>query len=218
VDLDEDEATGVTRQTSKRSDAKPAHERPNQARRKEVLDVAARLFSEKGFRGTSMDDIANELGILKGSLYYWIDSKEALLTEILIGSTMNTIREAESLARQDVPSATRLRLLIRSHIQSWIDNPHNFSVFLAEHRWLDAEKAKLAEDERGMLEGFYKQVLREGIERGEFKLDERDVTIAVNGIFGLMNWFPRWYRPGGWASSEHISDVFADMVINGLKT
>lgn len=192
-------------------------ERVNQDRRKEVVSVAARLFAERGFHGTSMDDIARELGILKGSLYYWIESKEALLGEVLEGSISQTIDEATEIAGRDIPAAERLRLMVRSHIDSWIRNPNNFNVFIFEWRWLDPERMARYHEERDSLEETYKRVLSDGISSGEFGAQSRDISILVNGIFGTMNWFPRWYREGGWASPEHIAEVFAGMIVNGLR-
>ncbi|MEO6043432.1 MAG: helix-turn-helix domain-containing protein, partial [Tepidiformaceae bacterium] len=104
-------------------------------RRKEIVAAAARLFAEQGFNGTSMDDIARDLGILKGSLYYWIDSKEALLAEVLAGSPMldEIVLGGKIMARK-IPAAERLRLLVHAHIDAWTENPHNFSVFLTDWR------------------------------------------------------------------------------------
>jgi AcrR family transcriptional regulator len=187
-------------------------------RRNEVITVAARLFSEKGFHGTSMDDIARELGILKGSLYYWIESKEALLSEVLEGSIRQTIEDARDIVAQPLPAPERLRLLIHSHIQSWIRNPHNFNVFLSEYRWLDAKSLASYYEEKDTLEGIYKGLIRQGIEAGEFNASTRDVSIQVNLLFGAMNWFPRWYRTDQWASPEYIAEVLATLVLDGLRT
>lgn len=196
----------------------PGKERLNQERRREVLDVAARLFAENGFHGTSMDDIARELGILKGSLYYWIDSKEALLSEILEGSVLETLKEGEEIVAREAPAVDRLRALIRSHIDSWIRNPNNFGVYISEWRWLDPTAQERYMDERLALENLYKTVIKQGIGRGEFSIAEREVSINVNLIFGAMNWFPRWYRPDGWASPDDIADILANLVINGLTS
>ncbi len=196
---------------------RPSRERINQERRQEVLNVAARLFADKGFHGTSMDDIARELGILKGSLYYWIDSKDALLTEILEGSVLETIVEAEEIVEREASAADRLRALIHGHILSWVRNPNNFWVYVSEWRWLNPPSQQRFRDERDRLEAIYKRTIREGIAAGEFAVSEEDVTVIVNLIFGAMNWFPRWYRPGGRASHEDIADVLATLVLDGLR-
>lgn len=191
-------------------------QRFNSTRHREILTVAARLFSEKGFRGTSMDDIARELGILKGSLYYWIESKEELLSQVLEESVVANIEESEEIAARPLTSTDRLRLLVRCHIDHWIRNPYNFNVYLSDWRWLDEESLERYRQESGQLEGIYKRVIQDGIACGEIDLDPRDVTLVVNGILGMMNWFPRWYRPERWATPEYIADTLGTMVVRGL--
>jgi AcrR family transcriptional regulator len=195
---------------------KASRERPNQDRRDELLRVAARLFAENGFRGTSMDDIAREMGILKGSLYYWIDSKEALLAEVLAGATQEAIDEAGEILAMPLPARERLRKLIHSHIRSWVKNPDNFNVSLREYRWLEGAHAARLAEEREQLEDAYKQLVREGVERGEFRARPEQVSLIVNLLFGAMNWFPRWYRSDGAASADAIADILADLVLDGL--
>lgn len=187
-------------------------------RRNEIMAAAARLFAEKGFTGTSMDDIARELGILKGSLYYWIESKEALLAEILAGSPMlDEIAFGEKVMARKIPAAERLRLLIHGHIEAWTENPHHYSVFLADWRWLENEDRERYFVMRASLESLFKQVILGGIEFGEFSVDEVDVTILVNSILGMLNWFPRWYRAGGWADASYIADTMTNLVVAGLS-
>ena len=186
-------------------------------RRKEIVAAAARLFAEHGFNGTSMDDIARELGILKGSLYYWIDSKEALLAEVLSGSPMlDEIANGEKVLARKIPNAERLRLLIHAHIDAWIDNPHNFSVFLTDWRWLENQEQAHFFAMRDHLEQLFKTVILDGVAEGEFNVDPRDVSILVNSILGMVNWFPRWYREGGWADASYIADAMTNLIVHGL--
>jgi AcrR family transcriptional regulator len=193
-------------------------QRFNSTRHREILTVAARLFSEKGFRGTSMDDIARELGILKGSLYYWIESKEELLSQVLEESVVANIEESEEIAARPLPSTDRLRLLVRCHIDHWIRNPYNFNVYLSDWRWLDEESLQRYRAESGHLEGIYKRVIQDGIDCGEIDLEQQDITLVVNGILGMMNWFPRWYRPEHWATPDYIADTLGRLVVDGLAT
>jgi AcrR family transcriptional regulator len=189
----------------------------NQARRAEVVAVAAKLFSERGFRGTSMDDIARELGILKGSLYYWIDSKEALLADVLLGALSKTIEDGQEICSHvEMSAADRLHALIKSHIHAWTLAPDNFNVALNEAKWLDPEDATRWMKERNELESLYRSVLRDGIMSGEFDVSERNVSITVNFIFAMMNWFPRWYKPTGFATPEYVAEAIAGIVLNGI--
>lgn len=198
-------------------DGDNAKSKGNQARRAEVVAVAAKLFSERGFRGTSMDDIARELGILKGSLYYWIESKEALLADVLLGALSKTIEDGKEIcARADASAADRLHDLIKSHIHAWTLAPDNFNVALNEAKWLDPADSQRWIEERHELEDLYKSVLRDGIASGEFAVDERNVSIMMNLIFAMMNWFPRWYKPSGFATPEYVAEAIGSIVLNGI--
>jgi len=189
----------------------------NQARRAEVVAVAAKLFSDRGFRGTSMDDIARELGILKGSLYYWIDSKEALLADVLLGALSKTIEDGHAIvSHTDMSASDRLHALIKSHIHAWTLSPDNFNVALNEAKWLDPKDSERWIKERHELEALYKGVLQDGITSGEFDVNERNISIMVNLIFAMMNWFPRWYKPTGFATPEYVAEAIAGMVLNGI--
>lgn len=187
------------------------------ARRQEILDVAARLFAERGFDGTSMDDIAKALGMLKGSLYYWIQSKEALLDDVLASNPiLEEVATCEKIMGRKIPAAEQLRLMIHVHIDAWIRYPHNFRVFL-DYSPLSSNLSSTLVAQRGSLEDMFKRVIREGVLRGEFQVEESDLSIIVNSIFGVLNWFPRWYRPHGPASPEYIADVMTNLVLGGLS-
>lgn len=187
-------------------------------RRREIIDVAARLFAERGFNGTSMDDIAKELGILKGSLYYWIESKEALLDEVLALSPMlEELAAVEAIMARKIPVRERLRLMVHTHIQAWVRHPHNFRVFVDYIQLEPKDKAAYLR-QRDSLESLFKEIIREGVRTGDFEVDETDLSIVVNSIFGILNWFPRWYRTTGPATPDYIADVMANMILNGLAS
>jgi AcrR family transcriptional regulator len=185
-------------------------------RRKEILDVATRLFAQRGFNGTSMDDIAKELGILKGSLYYWIDSKESLLAEVLaISPMLDEIAQSEQILAHDLPASERLRLMVHVHIDLWVLFPHNFQVFM-EYSHLDVREGDVYYNQRSSLENLFKKVVRQGIDSGEFEIALADLSIVVNSMFGIMNWFPRWYAPEGPSTPSEIADVMTSFMLRGL--
>ena len=190
--------------------------RSEHARFREITDVAARLFAERGYHATSMDDIAREIGMLKGSLYYWIQSKEDLLKAILQGAMVETTTIAESIEAQDCSAPEKIRMLMHAHLESWIRNPNNYNVSLYETRHVDAATLAEVVASREGLEIVYRRMFREGARSGELNLREEDVTLAVNSVLGMMNWFPRWYRADGKATLTEIADLMADIVLNGL--
>ncbi len=193
----------------------PAEERTAE-RRQELVGVAARLFAENGFHGTSMVDIAREFGVRKATLYHWVESKEALLALVLSDAAGETASEMTEIVKADLPASERMRLLIRVHIDSWVRNPHNQRVAMLDAQWLQGESRVRWFTSRTIIEEAYKQVLLEGLESGELDLRPADVTLLALSILGLVNSFPRWYRPANWATPDHISGMMADLVLRGL--
>lgn len=168
-----------------------------------------------------MDDIAREMGILKGSLYYWIESKEALLEEVLsLNPTLEEVAEAERIIARPIPASERLRLMVHLHVSYWLRYPHNFRVFIdygaSIHAADMSPSARGARRQQESLEAQFKRLIAEGRASGEFTVDEHDISIIVNSMLGMLNWFPRWYRSKGPASADYIADVMTNLILGGL--
>lgn len=185
-------------------------------RRRELVAAAARLFSEKGFQGTSMEDIADALGILKGSLYYWISTKEELLEEVLLGTLEGGIEEGNRIVSQELPARDRLRQLVQSHVGGWVRNPYHYSAFASEYKWLSADSLARYRLENRRLESLFSQVIFDGISSGEFRLPREHVAIVVKLLMSQLNTFSRWYSPDGWAAPVQVAEILVNQVIYGL--
>ena len=178
--------------------------------------MAARLFAEKGFAGTSVVDIANAFGVRKATLYHWTDSKESLLTAILAGATEQTSRELGEIAARDLPAGERLRLMVIDHIDTWVRNPHNLKVAYQEAQWLPPDGRATFAGHLRAVENAYKTVIRDGTESGEFAVAPERLSIVIETLLGAVNSFPRWFNPGGWASPEQIGEIIAETFLLGL--
>lgn len=201
-------------------DADGAGERVSESRtaerKRELIEVAGRLFARRGFHGTSMADIAKEFGVRKATLYHWVDSKESLLSQVLADVAGDAADEMKLVLAMDLPAAERFRRMVRIHIRSWADNPHNMTVGLSEARWLEGAARERWIQSRILIEEAYRSVLLDGLVAGEFDFDRRELTLVCNSILGMFQWFPRWYRPGSWASPDYIANLMADLVLRGL--
>jgi TetR/AcrR family transcriptional regulator, cholesterol catabolism regulator len=185
------------------------------ARTEHVVAVAKRMFRRKGFRQATMDDLGRALGILKGSLYHHIDSKEALLYRI-ISETGQAVRgRAEAIRRLEVSIAERLHAAIVSHVRFFGDDPDGMALFLDESANL--KQRNRAEVRRIMreYEDVYISLIREGMKAGVFRTVV-DPKIVVYGILGMTNGLRSWYDPRGPVPLEDIGEAFADLVLKGL--
>jgi len=196
--------------------AAPQLRHAQRRRRAEVLSVAAELFSEQGYEATSTTEIAERLGIKGGSVYYYIDSKEALLFELvedIYGILLERLHEV--LASDDDP-LTKLRRLIELHVAGMASHRHRGALILNETRSLSPEHRAVTARHEAAYEDGLATVLVDGQRCGllDPSLDPKLVTKA---LLGAGNWVNRWYRDGGGWSPEDVSDGFARIFLSGLE-
>lgn len=185
------------------------------SRGRELVDLAARVFYEKGFKGATMQNIADALGIIKGGLYHYIGSKEDLLYYVIESphkEALDLVRECEAMGG-DV--ATRLRQLIRGQILKLTKNYVNWYIFLNDYDSLNIKHKRKLVEERKMYEGYLRSLLEEGRADGTFRSD-LDPSLASLAILGMVNWASHWYRPDKKRTPEDIADEFVALVFNGL--
>lgn len=202
------------RQPGRRPDS--AAEERTAGRKRDLIAVAGRLFAERGFHGTSMADIAHEFGVRKATLYHWVESKESLLAQVLADASSEAAADMSRVVSLDLPAAERFRMMVRIHIESWAENPHNMTVGLSESRWLEGEARERHQQSKDAIETMYRKVLNDGRQSGEFELNPAELSLVLNSILGVMQWFPRWYEPEGWATPDYIANMMADLVLRGL--
>ncbi len=183
-------------------------------RRKELLVAAARLFSRKGYHATSMQDIADELNILRGSLYHYIESKEGLLYELMELGVRTLLEQVRPIVESDLPPDEKLTRLIRQHTVTIAQYPDFMAVFLHELKSLSPPRREQILAYRKEYENLVRRVIAEGIAWGTFRpVNERMVTFA---LLGMVNWVYQWYSPDGGLSAEEIGAIFGDVVLHGL--
>ena len=194
----------------------PRPDRPSSPRRAEMVRVAARLFSERGYHGTSMQHLAEALGLLRGSLYAHIGSKEELLFEVVDEGADRFLERARAAARLESSAAGRLTGLLVGHVETAIEHIEAATVFLNEWRYLSPEQRTVIQDKRDDYESLIRNIVREGIEAGEFRSD-LDVSLAARLVLSAGNWTYTWYRVDGPLTPADVGHSFAEMLVQGLK-
>lgn len=186
------------------------------ANREEAIRAAAvRIFREKGYHGTSMQDIAASVGILKGSLYHYIRSKEELLAQIFEGALEDTLAELGRIASSERDARERTRAMVRVYALAVVANLDAVGVYLREWRSLPpADLARVRERRRSMRR-LFERVIAEGMREGEFA--RGDAKLAALAILGMCNWLYEWYRPRGALGAERIADDLAARAIASLR-
>ena len=191
--------------------------KPSKRRRQEVMDVAARIFNDKGYEATSIQEIAEEVGILKGSLYYYIDTKEDLLFGVIQEAYDAALGVIEELDERDGSALEMIEALVRRHAEVFAATRLQSSVFFREFRALSEERQKTIREAADVYNRFVVAQIRRGQRSGEIK-PEINARLAAIGIIGMMNSMAFWYRPDGAATAAQIGKEFSQLVIGGLRT
>jgi AcrR family transcriptional regulator len=184
-------------------------------RQQEIVEAAARVFHEKGYESTSIQDIADAVGILKGSLYYYITSKEDLLFEIIRGVHEEALKNLELTRELDGDALQKIRAFVVVHLTHNATNLVKMGVFFQDFRSLSGERREIIVKERDLYDHFLRDLIRQGQEQ-KIICPDIDPKLAAITVLGMMNWIYQWYRPDGGLSVEEIAAAYGDFVVAGL--
>jgi AcrR family transcriptional regulator len=184
-------------------------------RREAILRSVANVLRSSRLSSLTIKQVADELGMTKGNLYYYFKDKQDILYHCHMRSmeiSLRALLDARSLGRTP---AEKLRILLVRHIRGIIDD--GFGGILQT----DLEKIRPAQRrqyiaKRDELEGGVRQFIEDGVRAGEFCCD--NVKLAGFAILGGINWIPKWYRPSGPFNSEDIAEQMADYYLRGLAS
>lgn len=182
-----------------------ADERPRMG---ELLDIAARLFNEKGYKATSLAEIGDALGMNKASLYYYVKSKDDLLAHVIYRASQRLRVLAEGISENGGDPRTALDRLVRTHCTTILDHPDEFGTVIFQRRHIAATVLpEIAERERIYFNAV-RDLIARGIELKTFRLT--DAGVAAQMLLDTMNGVLRWYRTDGRLSRhDTIEEIVA---------
>ncbi len=183
------------------------------SRRDELVAVAARLFAERGYHGTSMADLADAMGVQKGSLYSLTGSKQDLLV-LITRDGAASFHGALDGVPDDWEPLERVRLALRRHLAVVAAQVDAATVFTREWRFLDEPDRTAFRTERRRYEERWRELLREAAERGALRSD-LDVEAAVLLVLSAANWAYTWLRPG--VDTDALADRFFAILLDGVR-
>jgi TetR/AcrR family transcriptional regulator, cholesterol catabolism regulator len=183
------------------------------ARRNELTRQAARLFAEKGYHGTSIGEIAEALGVQKGSLYAHIRSKQDLLYETMLEGARAFHAGLDAIP-EELPATEKIRLALRSHLRVVADQLDVATVFVQEWRYLEGERREEILRERRRYEKRIRVFFREGRDLGELRTDLDDATAALLAL-SASNWAYTWLQPR--RDTDELADRFYALLVDGMR-
>jgi AcrR family transcriptional regulator len=191
---------------------RPALRERYDRRQQEVVLAAAQVFAQRGYDRTSMQELAEAMGLAAGALYHYFGGKEQLLIRICDQLMDPLLERARSLLADDDPAAEQLRALVRLWVAHVVEHRDHMLVFQQERHLVDhGEQWRGVRARRKRFERIVDDVLARGDEAGAFIGGDR--RLARSALLGMVNHTAQWYRPKGGLTPEEIADGYVDLLL-----
>lgn len=187
---------------------------PRPSRWEDVVAAAGKVFLEKGYSAATLEDIGNEVGMLKGSLYNYIGSKEELLFAVVRPPAERLLAEARLLAGQPAPAPERVHRLAEIHVQVLHDHFVYASVYLHDIAGLGRFPEWAAMDREYVA--LTRALLADGVREGSLSA-HLDLTTAPHVLIGSLNWMTRWWDPDGPVSAREMAWRISSVFLDGVR-
>ncbi|MDX6434983.1 MAG: hypothetical protein QOE54_7349 [Streptosporangiaceae bacterium] len=181
-----------------------------------LLSVATCLFAEKGFEGTSVQEIVTAAGVTKGAMYHYFASKDELLFEIYHRLLAMQMKRLEQLAEGTGSVEERLRAAASDVIETSFLHLDELIVFFRSMHMLPKEKQAMVRAERRRYHDRFLALVEEGQREGILRSDI-PADIAVHYFLSALNQIGNWYRPGGRLGADAVSKYYVDLLMDGVR-
>jgi len=181
-----------------------------------LLAEATRLFAERGYDRTSVQEIVEAAGVTKGALYHYFGSKDDLLSEIYGRVLRLQTERLDAIASQDVPVARRLAEAAADVVVTSIENLDDTKIFFRSMHQLSADKQKAVRAERRRYHERFRELVEEGQRDGHFRPELRP-DLVVDFFFGSVHHLGTWYRADGPLTAEQVAADFSDLLLHSVR-
>ena len=193
---------------------RPALRARYDARRREVVATAAKLFAERGYDGTSMSELTEATGLAAGGLYHYIEGKDDLLIAICDELLEPLLEQAQEIVAAEAPPVDQLRQLVEAWVAHVVEHRHHMLVFTQERQAIERERRwRRVRSQRRAFEKILDDVLARG--EADSSMTFADRRLSLLALLGMVNYTPQWVRPGGRLSPAEIADGYCAIVLSG---
>lgn len=184
--------------------------------KRRLRDAALALFHRHGYPMTSVQQIVEEAGVTKGAFYYHFTSKEELLRELHDEFLDEELTRGRTILEMNLPADRTLALLIEELLVSVEEHQEAISVFFRDRRFLSEETFAGIKRKRDEFERLVTTTLERGMKEGVFGA-QSSPRLAAFGVIGMCAWAHEWFRPGSGMSAAEVAQMYAGIVIDGLR-
>ena len=183
-------------------------------RRQELYDTAARLFAAQGYHGTSLRDLARELGMQKSSLYHYFESKQDLLFHLLDAYISEALVEIEAMCAQPVSPKEKLARFMRFYTDRYAGDLDRLTLLVNEVPNLEPQRRAIMEEKERRYVAALGDILSDLQKDGLMK--DMPLAVAAFAFFGMVHFTYKWYRPQGPVKPAELADYFLEIFSSGI--
>ncbi|MCC6532588.1 MAG: TetR family transcriptional regulator [Burkholderiales bacterium] len=183
-------------------------------RRDEILRSAAAVLRRHRSGALRMEQVARQLGLVKGNIYYYFKDRQDLIFQCHVRCMQTSLEAVDAVSAMKTGPAERLRHLLVRHIENIIGSEYG-GALLADMEQMKPAQRRRYVAMRDRFEAAVRKLIAEGIAAGEFR--QLDAPLSGFGILGAVNWMPKWYRADGTLKPAVIADWFANFFLHALK-
>lgn len=174
------------------------------------------MFESQGVSNTSVEDIANAVGVKREAIYYYFKSRPDILLEVLMPSSRALLTGIRNINRTNMKSSEKLYEAFRNHLDSFTPGYLEMTVALREHHFFENnKKSKILQEQWTEYGDTWVDIIKQGQENGEFN-NGLNAKIIAFGLLGMCNWMSRWYDPSGEVTIDEIIENYFTMTSTGI--
>jgi TetR/AcrR family transcriptional regulator, cholesterol catabolism regulator len=180
----------------------------------QIMDTTVEFFAEKGYRGTSLDEVADRLGVTRQALYYYYKRKHELLLAICDDLLTDLQAAVDGASGAATGPAERLRMMLWSYTMVVASRPTYSAVVTRDFTFLPPKEERAIRHRRRVITDRFLEAMEEAVAQGVAKDAPPDVSVAL--ILGAANWVYRWFRPSAAMSAEDLATTATELLLQGV--
>lgn len=189
----------------------------NRSTKQRFFEVSVQLFKEKGYKGTTMRDIAQRINVEAPTIYNYVSSKQALLDRFVFEMAEKFSSGIHQIEASSYSPLEKVKAIIGLNVRLTIENPNKIALLVNE--WKHLEEPRLNEflANRSAYEAKISQIILTGMDEGSIR--KMDVKLAVNAFLSSIRWLFSWYSiDRSSVNPFELEKQMTDFVLGGIKT